>query len=97
VSSHGVILKTDQNRQSFHESGDQEVETYEDYILTHPEREKTSFSPDFEEERVTVREIVEIFRDAKLKGIPKIFFIQVIQVTYAGDKKSKLSKFLIYR
>ncbi|XP_062602270.1 uncharacterized protein LOC134263932 [Saccostrea cucullata] len=68
VSSHGVILP--QNGQTGN------VATYEDYVLTHPEKGKTEFSPNFEDERVSVRKIVEIFKDPELKGIPKIFFIQ---------------------
>lgn len=72
VSSHGVILKTDT-------PPEEEVEVYEDYILTHPEPDRSSYSEGFKDERVTVREIVEVFRDKRLKGIPKIFFIQVFK------------------
>ncbi|XP_061178481.1 uncharacterized protein LOC133187139 [Saccostrea echinata] len=68
VSSHGVIIRQDGQTD--------DVETYEDYVLTHPEPDQSGFSPEFKDERVSVREIVEIFRDPRLKGIPKIFFIQ---------------------
>ncbi|XP_062610281.1 caspase-6-like [Saccostrea cucullata] len=71
VSSHGVILPQNEQR----DGQTDKVETYEDYILTHPEPEQ-QFSPKFKDERVSVREIAEIFRDQRLKGIPKIFFIQ---------------------
>ena len=73
VSSHGVIVKKDEHV----EEGD--VAFYEDYILTHPDpnSKTTKFSKDCVEERVSLKEIVEIFRDKQLKGIPKIFFIQV--------------------
>ncbi|XP_062577759.1 uncharacterized protein LOC134268574 isoform X2 [Saccostrea cucullata] len=82
VSSHGVILPQDEQRDrqtNNLETQDKQTDnvvTYEDYVLTHPEPDKTEFSPNFEDERVSVREIVEIFRDPDLKGIPKIFFIQ---------------------
>ncbi|XP_078312160.1 caspase-1-like isoform X1 [Crassostrea virginica] len=72
VFSHGVIVKKDEHVE---EGG---VAFYEDYILTHPDpnSKTTKFSKDFVEERVSLKEIVEIFRDKQLKGIPKIFFIQ---------------------
>ena len=73
VSSHGVIVKKDEHVE---EGG---VDLYEDYILTHPDpnSKTTKFSKDCVEERVSLKEIVDIFRDKQLKGIPKIFFIQV--------------------
>ena len=71
VASHGVIVKKDER------VGEGGVAMYEDYILTHPDPEKTEYSTDFVKERVSLKEIVDIFRDKQLKGIPKIFFIQV--------------------
>ena len=62
------------------DSGD--FETFEDFILTHPELDKNEFSKNYVDERVSVKEIVEMFRDERLKKIPKIFFIQVQQFIY---------------
>ncbi|XP_062610280.1 uncharacterized protein LOC134272060, partial [Saccostrea cucullata] len=82
VSSHGVILPQNEQRDGQTDNVETQdrqtdkVETYEDYVLTHPEPDKNGFSTDFKDERVSVREIVEIFKDPELKGIPKIFFIQ---------------------
>lgn len=70
ISSHGVNVKTDDKK----DSGD--LETFEDFILTHPELDKNEFSTNFVDERVSVKEIMEVFRDERLKKIPKIFFIQ---------------------
>lgn len=71
MSSHGVILETDDLKKS----GD--FEQFEDYILTHPEPHKNSFSEKYIDERVSLKEIMEVFRDERLKNIPKIFFMQV--------------------
>lgn len=71
ISSHGVIVKMDDQMNS----GD--FETFEDFILTHPELDKSKFSTNYVDERVSVKEIMEMFRDERLKKIPKIFFIQV--------------------
>lgn len=57
------------------DSGD--FETFEDFILTHPELDQNEFSTNYVDERVSVKEIMEMFRDERLKKIPKIFFIQV--------------------
>nr|XP_034328253.1 uncharacterized protein LOC105325615 [Crassostrea gigas] len=70
ISSHGVIVKTDDQI----DSGD--FETFEDFILTHPELDQNEFSKNYVDERVSVKEIMEMFRDERLKKIPKIFFIQ---------------------
>eukprot|EP00105_Crassostrea_gigas_P008847 XP_011423561.1 PREDICTED: uncharacterized protein LOC105325615 [Crassostrea gigas] len=56
------------------DSGD--FETFEDFILTHPELDQNEFSTNYVDERVSVKEIMEMFRDERLKKIPKIFFIQ---------------------
>lgn len=71
VSSHGVILEMNDQM----DSGD--FKTFEDFILTHPELDKNKFSTNYVDERVSVKEIMEVFRDERLKKIPKIFFIQV--------------------
>ena len=71
VSSHGVIVKKDEH------VGEGGVDIYEDYILTYPDPKAIRYSINFVEERVSLKEIVDIFRDKQLKGIPKIFFIQV--------------------
>lgn len=71
ISSHGVIVKMDDQMNS----GD--FETFEDFILTHPELDQNEFSTNYVDERVSVKEIMEMFRDERLKKIPKIFFIQV--------------------
>lgn len=67
ISSHGEIVKTDD------QGGSESFEIFEDNILTH--QDSSTFSRD--DSRVPVREIIEVFRDRKLKPIPKIFFIQV--------------------
>lgn len=66
ISSHGEIVKTDD------QGGSESFEIFEDNILTH--QDSSAFSRD--DSRVPVREIIEVFRDRKLKQIPKIFFIQ---------------------
>lgn len=78
ISSHGEILKADDQR------GSESFEIFEDNILTHQDTNSSALSRD--NSRVPVREIIEVFRDEKLKQIPKIlklkqipkiFFIQV--------------------
>ncbi|XP_062602262.1 uncharacterized protein LOC134263925 isoform X2 [Saccostrea cucullata] len=115
VSSHGVILPQNEQKGSQTDNVETQdgqtdkVKTYEDYVLTHPEPGKNGFSTNFKDERVSVREIVEIFRDPDLKGIPKIFFIQACrddskQITgnsgvdegvqlFVGDENSVSGKF----
>lgn len=72
ISSHGEIVKTDD------QGGSESFEIFEDNILTH--QDSSAFSRD--DSRVPVREIIEVFRDRKLKQIPKIFFIQVTVKQY---------------
>lgn len=57
------------------DSGD--FETYEDFILTHPEPDENEFSENYVDERVSVKEIIDVFTDKGLRNIPKIFLIQV--------------------
>lgn len=75
ISSHGKIVKTDDQRDS------ESFEIFEDNILTHQDINSSAR----DDNRVPVREIIEVFRDKKLKQIPKIFFIQACR---AADKKS---------
>ncbi|XP_061180045.1 caspase-14-like [Saccostrea echinata] len=77
VSSHGVIRKTEEH------ADDNDVERYEDFILTYPERNE--FSKDFKEEGVSIREIVNIFKNTR-KGVPKIFFIQACRGKHEDNK-----------
>lgn len=67
ISSHGKIVKSDDQRDS------ESFEIFEDNILTHQDINSSAR----DDNRVPVREIIEVFRDKKLKQIPKIFFIQV--------------------
>lgn len=76
ISSHGEILKADDQR------GSESFEIFEDIILTHQDTNSSALSRD--NSRVPVREIIEVFRDEKLKQIPKIFFIQACR----ADKES---------
>nr|XP_034328281.1 uncharacterized protein LOC105346032 isoform X2 [Crassostrea gigas] len=70
ISSHGVIVKMNDQI----DSGD--FETYEDFILTHPEPDENEFSENYVDERVSVKEIIDVFTDKGLRNIPKIFLIQ---------------------